>query len=48
MGKNFSEIKPIVEQILALSIQLLKFVDNDERERESFFEYLKKMPIAKF
>lgn len=41
---DFKEVKAIAEQLLALSVELLRLVDLDESERRRLIEDVKKMP----
>lgn len=42
--KDFTHVKEIAQQMLSLSIELLRLVDLDDQERRSFIEQVKKMP----
>lgn len=42
--KDLTHVKEIAQQMLTLSIELLRLVDLDEQERRSFMEQVKKMP----
>ncbi len=46
--KDLQEIKAIGEQLLALSIGLLRLVDSDEQERNALIESVKKTLAGKF
>lgn len=41
---DLKDVKLIAEQLLALSVELLQVVDENQTERQQFYEYLKKMP----
>lgn len=45
---DFTEVKAIAEQLLALSVELLRLVDMDESEHRKLIEDVKKMPAGKF
>lgn len=45
---DFKEVKTIAEQMLALSVELLRLVDMDETERQRLIENVKKMPTGKY
>ncbi len=45
--KDFTEVKAIGEQILALSIELLRLFDTDEQERAALIESVKKTPLVR-
>ena len=45
---NFTEVKAIAEQMLALSVELIRLVDMNESERRKLIEDVKKMPVGKF
>lgn len=45
---DFKEVKAIAEQMLALSVELLRLVDMDESERQRLIEDVKKMPAGNY
>lgn len=45
--KDLQKIKAIGEQMLALSIELLRLLDTDEQERAALIERVKKTPPAR-
>lgn len=45
---DFKDVKPIAERLLSLSVELLRVVDENQTERQKFYEELKKMPRARF
>lgn len=45
---DFKEVKAIAEQLLALSVELLRLVDMDESERRRLIKDVKKMPAGKY
>lgn len=44
---DFKNVKEIAEQMLELSVSLLRLVDQNETERRQYFEELKKMSAIK-
>lgn len=46
--KDLQPLKPIAEQLLALSVELLRLVDTDEQERNALLESVKKTPAERF
>lgn len=46
--KDLQKVKAIAEQLLALSIELLRLFDSDEQERNTLIENVKKTPTEKF
>ena len=47
MSNLIKDVKPIAEQLLALTVDLLRIVDEDNTQREDFLLNLKKMPPRK-
>ncbi|MCI8820879.1 MAG: hypothetical protein HFK02_05720 [Clostridia bacterium] len=45
--KDLQEIKAIAEQMLGLSVELLRLFDTDEQERAALIESVKKTPAEK-
>lgn len=45
--KDLQPLKPIAEQLLALSVELLKIIDTDEQEYRRLIESVKKTPAEK-
>ena len=45
---DFKEVKVIAEQMLELSVELLRLVDTDESERQRLIEDVKKIPSGKY
>ena len=45
--KDLQPLKPIAEQMLSLSVELLKVIDTDEQEYKRLIESLKKTPRAR-
>ncbi|MDE6868971.1 MAG: hypothetical protein K2J83_07530 [Clostridia bacterium] len=46
--KDLQEVKAIGEQILALSVELLRLFDTDDQERAALIESVKKTPSEKY
>ena len=46
--KYLQKVKAIGEQLLALSVELLRSIDTDEQERAALLESVKKTPTEKF
>lgn len=46
--KELQKLKPLAEQLFALSVQLLEVIDADDQEYARFIESVKKTPAEKF
>lgn len=45
--KDLQPLKPIAEQLLALSAELLRVIDTDEQDYKRLIENVKKTPSAR-
>ncbi len=46
--RDLQPLKPVAEQLLALSVELLRIIDTDEQEYKRLIENVKKMLSARF
>lgn len=46
--KDLQEVKAIGEQLLALSVELLRRIDTDDQERAALIESVKKTPTERY
>lgn len=46
--KDLQKVKAISEQLLALSVELLRHIDTDENERAALIESVKKTAVKLF
>lgn len=45
--KDLQPLKPVAEQLLALSVELLRIIDTDEQDYKRLLENVKKTPAAR-